>query len=786
MSKVLDRVAEATASWLVQKPRQVMLTLAVLVIGSLALLPTLKLAAGLSDFIADEDPSRQFLREVEKAFVSDDVIYVAYEADDPFSKASLEEVRELGRRLKGLDRVDDVVSLATVDDVSGADSTYRSIPLVPEEVPDDAASLAAIRTRAWRNHLISDGLLSKDSPKAAAMVVRLVTGLNDLQQSQVVNQVRKEVASVKTSTKYQFAGAPVVAVDAIDAMQRDLAKFIPVADVVLCLALLFFTRRVAGMLLALINATVAVVVGMAILAVFGSLTTLSTIMPPMLMILSVATIIHFLTEYARNTHVVGPEKAAEVSLRELLVPAFMCELTTAVSFVSFGLSRIPALREFGWAAAVAVMAAFVTSFLIIAVAAKWLGAERLISSKGIAASARVEAMMDRYTDLAIRRPRTMLAVMGGLVLVSLAGTAFFTIDHDNRRQFDPSLPIRQATDFINDHLGGSNEYIVSIQTTAPERFFAPGELTKLEQLQAFLEGDVKATSTASFVDYVKLMNRGFNDDADAEYRVPTSKEQVAQLVLLNGDDRLFDFIDRQARWVRVTGRTKESGSAVLTDRIEQIEQYLLKNYPASAGYVTGVTGSTRTEVSIAQNILDGQLSSFLLSMVLIFFPIALVFGSFIASAYTIPSNLFPILACMGLMGWAHIPLDIATSMIAAIVLGIAVDDTIHLVQTMRTRLADGATLEEALRFTMATKGVGAVWITLIVTCGFGVLVVSDFRPTSNFGLLTAFAMLAGVAAEIFLLPPLMIVMRTRLGVPLPSTPQTEAKTTQLPPETDPA
>jgi len=169
-------------------------------------------------------------------------------------------------------------------------------------------------------------------------------------------------------------------------------------------------------------------------------------------------------------------------------------------------------------------------------------------------------------------------------------------------------------------------------------------------------------------------------------------------------------------------------------------------------------------VVMAGQILSSQTSSFLLSLVLIFVPIMLVFGSVVAGLWTIPSNLFPVLACLGLMGWLDIPLDVANTMITSIVLGIAVDDTIHFIQSMRTELIAHGNLERALRHTMATKGVGAVWITLIITLGFLSLVISNFGPTSNFGLLTAFAMVAGILAEVFMLPPLLLLTRSTLGV----------------------
>jgi len=768
MSAWLEKTSERTAKWLVTKPRQVAVVLAVMLVASAVALPLMKVESGSATFVADDDPAQKFLKVIEREFVSDDVVFVAYEAEDPFAKATLEEIRVISDEFAqvGDGLVDEVVSLATVKDIRGADSTFRSVLLVPEEVPSDSAALSDIRAHAKSNWLIHEGLLSATEPRLAAILVRLVSGSTDETRAQVVEGVRAVLAKHQQSPiRFHVTGMPTVESDSVTFMMVDLKRFVPVTYFMLSALIYLFTRRVAGVALAFINATLSVVFGMGVLAVFGSLTTLSTILTPMLMVLSVATVVHFLTEYARNTQVVGVEHAAEVSLKELLVPAFMCELTTAVGFLSFAFSRIPAMRQFGISAAIAVMGVFVTSFLLLALVVRYFGADRLISARGIAASAGVERIINRYTDLAVRKPKQILAAMAVLTVLTSIGLFWFKIDHSTIDQFTGDVPIRRANELVTQHLGGSNEIIVSIRTPDDNRFLEPAELKKLEALQAFLKSEVNASSTTSVADHVKLMHRAFNDENEAANRVPDSHDQVAQLVLLNGDDRLFQYVDRSWKWARVSARTIESGSSGLMHRFEQIDEYLKRNFPASSGYDAQVTGATFLDIVMTNNILDGQTTSFLISFALIFFPIILVFGSVRAGLFTIPSNLFPILACWGLMGWLGIPLDVGTSMTTSIVLGIAVDDTIHFIQSMRQGLAEHGDVERAIRHTMATKGVVALWITLIITVGFAALVTSNFKITFNFGLITSIAMIAGVAAEVLLLPPLIVLTGTRLGVP---------------------
>ncbi len=482
MPELLHRLAGAIASWLIDKPKSVAAMLMATLVLSAAALPTLKADSGTSAFIADGDPSRVFQKLVERQFIGEDVLFIGYETDDVFSLRALTELRALDEDLKALTMptgdggtialVDDVMSLTTIKDVDGADQTYRSVPLVPDVIPTDPAALETIRTRALNNPMIRQGLLSKDKG-VAGIEVRLVEGLDDDAFASVTQQVRKRIG--EGSARFYLAGDPVATVDSATYQERDLQKFIPISYALLLAAMSIFTRRLAGVMLALVNATLAVVFSMAMVALFGKLTNLSSIMPPLVIVISMATIVHFTSEYARQSPTLERLAAAKRTLHELLVPTFMCELTTAVGFISFALSPIPALREFGLAAAIAVMGVFVISFLVLA-------------------------------------------------------------------------------------------------------------------------------------------------------------------------------------------------------------------------------------------------------------------------------------------------LDISTTMIASIILGIVVDDTTHFIQTIRACLTQGVPMEEAIRKTMATKGVGALWITLIITMGFVALVTSSFKPTMSFGILTAFGMMSGAFAEMCMLPPMLLVTKTRLGV----------------------
>jgi predicted RND superfamily exporter protein len=266
------------------------------------------------------------------------------------------------------------------------------------------------------------------------------------------------------------------------------------------------------------------------------------------------------------------------------------------------------------------------------------------------------------------------------------------------------------------------------------------------------------------VDFIELMHRGFYSEDPKQLRIPDTREQVAQLLLISPDDNVNDYVDPSYQWVRVEARLKEQSTAALDKLYLRLAAYLAEHFPASQGYRAETTGRLRLWVLSTLDIIGSQTNSLTLSFLLIFGPLFLFFRSVKAGLFTIPSNIFPVALVLGFMGWANIPVGISTSMMSSIILGIVVDDTTHFIQYLRTRLAEHGDLEMGLRETLRTKGVGMSWTAAIVAMGFGVMVLSDFLPTRVFGWLTAASMFAGIIGELLVLPPLLLVVGSRLGV----------------------
>lgn len=769
-------LADRIARWLLDHPRSVAALLLTMVGLSLGALPFLKVEAGLEPFFDRTRPEQKVLDRVQAHFVSDSLLYIAYRAPDVFSKKGLESIRQLGVTLETLPGVEKVTSLTTVKDLVGEDLSFSTTALVPDPIPDEPGALAHIGQRARANALIRDGLLSEKDDTVAAMIVRLKADLSDEQSAEAVASVRQALTTV-AGLKFWVTGEPATNADTAQFMRADLAVFIPASYLIIVVLLFLFLRRVTGVALALVSVTISLFLGLGVLSLIGgTMNNLSTMLPPVMMVLAVANIIHFLSELAKNAREHGEAGAARLTMSELLLPSFMCALTTAVGFGSLSVSSIPAMVDFGLAATVAVMLSFVTSFLLVSLASRWRPATSFVAPESAALSERLARWTSRYADLVVRRPWALLAITLVMFGALTWGATRIVVDENTLERFDPDTPIRQSADFIEQTMGGTTVITLSIKANEADRFLEPEALHRLESLDAFLRREVGADHVTSMVDYVKLMHRSFLGESPSEYRIPDTRQQVAQLVALNGDDTFREFVDADRQWVRLLVRTNEHHAAKLQVLYEKIDTYLAQHFPEAEGYQTHSTGQARLWVLTMASIIGSQTNSLGLAFVLIFGPIFLLFRSVRAGLFSIPSNLFPIGLSLGVMGWLDIPLNTSTTMIASVVLGIAVDDTIHFIECLRSRLARHGNLERALREALQTKAAGVLWTAFILTLGFSVLGFSRFAPTRYFGGLTGFAMISGVLGEMLLLPALLLVTRTKLGVE--STPEVAAEAAQ--------
>jgi predicted RND superfamily exporter protein len=442
--------------------------------------------------------------------------------------------------------------------------------------------------------------------------------------------------------------------------------------------------------------------------------------------------------------------------RELLGPLFLASVTTVIGMLSLTVSRVQGIREFGAFAGLGVVAAFVWTATFLPIALSYLPApvSRPQQGSSSTSSARTLVWLHRLT---MRHPRAIIAVAA--VAVALAGVASSQIRAESTfvKIFKQSNPVRLATERIQDVFGGTVTMDVLIDTRREDGVTDSTAVLAIADLEAFLRAQPDVTSTQSLAGYLKALRRAVFDNDAGEYRLPRTREEAAQYLLLYDmeapDGEIRDLVTLDHRQTRVTARVKMESSKTAVALVERTRQYLRAHFPGDID--AEVSGVIVLIGHMHEYIRNSLVQGFGSAFVLIFAVFCLQMRSVRLGAIVMSANLAPVMLTLGYMGATGIRLDAMTALVASVAIGLTDDASIHFVSRVRSRLSSGCEIDAALHEALVEVGRALVFSGLTLCAGFAVLLSASFSGAVYFGWLTMMTIALALASDLILLPALL-------------------------------
>jgi hypothetical protein len=298
---------------------------------------------------------------------------------------------------------------------------------------------------------------------------------------------------------------------------------------------------------------------------------------------------------------------------------------------------------------------------------------------------------------------------------------------------------------------------VSIQAENFDAFKDPENLETVEELEAYIKTIPGVDRTTSFNHFIKDMHMSFHNEDPEYYRIPDSRQLIAQYLLLYDADDIEDFVNSDFDHTRIMVRLGVHSSADQERIIQDIRDFILQLDAKQLSM--RVTGQAVQDVNTIDALVSGQVYSLSIAVGVISLFMFLVFRSLAMGFLSLIPNCFPIILNFGIMGLMGIPLNTATSLIAAVAIGIAVDDTIHFISRYNQGRRQGNAVPGAVESTLLIKGRALLSSSAILCIGFGILVLSSFMPVGYFGLLSACIMLTAVYGDLVLLPAILLLKK---------------------------
>jgi predicted RND superfamily exporter protein len=762
-------------------------------------LPRLAMDNTVEGFLHDDDLTLIRYNEFRDQFGRDDVTIVAIEASDVFDLAFLEELRELHAELEAeVPHLDEITSLVNARSTRGEGNELIVEDLLADW-PRDPEQLARLRERVFANPLYLDTLISADgrittvtlkpdtysslgagdaltgfdeAGRGADSAEAEPTYLTEVESAALVQAVREVVARhAGPGFAPYLAGAAVVEERVIDEMQADLARFLSTAVAIIVLLLFAVFRRVSGVVLPLVtvaSSLVATVGLMVLLDIALSLTT--EVMPLFLMAVGVCYSVHVLAIFFQRLDAgAAREDAIAGALGHTGLAVVMTSLTTAGGLVSFAWATVAQVSELGIVAPIGVVLALVFS-LVLLPALLAVAPVRRAEALARPRNRLLVGLVVRTGALSARRPWVVIAASGVVLALAAGGAAKLRFANDYFLWFPRDAPLRVATDFIDRELHGVVTLEAIIDTGEVNGLHRPELMRRFEEIAAANEsiqhGELFIGKTISIADVLKETHQALNENRPEFYATPDDRRLIAQELLLfenSGSDDLEELVDSQFRTARISMKIPWADWMLYPDFLAKVQRRI-EEIAGDEVRVT-LTGFSALMARAASSLNLTLARSYVIALVIITPLMIFLLGSLKRGLLSMAPNLAPVLITLGLMGWLDIPLDMSTLLIGGIVIGLAVDDTIHFMHGFNRRFAETGDPDRAVRETLGTTGAAMLFTSIVLTAGFFVFTLAYMSNIVVFGLLCGVATLIAFLADVTLAPALMIlVTRKRPGV----------------------
>ncbi len=761
--------------WLLKQSRWVILLLGAVSALLLPALDDLKINTSPATLILSDSPENAFHQRSLRIFGNDEILLIGLTADELLQADTLAAIRRVTRAIEEIPGVKRVLSLTNTLDIKESQGEVEIAPLVPE--PAEDLDLQALRTRLINNPLFEKELISSDLRTTSLMVfLEDRSPGQDDPVRQLISRIREVAAPLGGLGHLFFGGVPEMEYAGMENMIRDLWVFTPITVVlvIIILTLNFRSRRGISLPLLAIGLTLVWTLAAMVLSHFP-LKPSTLVLPSLLIANGSSYTIHLLTHYYQSllqaygqTTDNGPIRLTVEQYRRVLVrslkrahgPIAISAVTTMAGFSALIFNRIPAIRDLGLFAVLGVFLSYFFCIHLIPAILVHLPIPPRHRIPGHEDSPR-HTFFEKLGSFTLHYRHWIYRVAGLCAVVAVMGAAQVKVRTDYLGHFRQSAPVVQAARTFEQKLAGLSSFSMVIESQEETPVTTAARLSAVDQLQRRLQDLPGVDRTLSIVDSLKLLNQALHQNQPAFFQLPTQQEVLDEmLALLESDpgELSLDFLSEDHSAIRIVVRSSLFESTKLQTLIEQIEQLAVPLLPPATSLNT--TGTLVLMNLTSDQLAREQVKSLLLSV--IFITTILIFlcrSCKVGLMCMIPAGL-PVLMFFGLLGWAGISLNVNTSVIAAIAIGIGVDNCIQYLVRFQRRRREGLSAQAATRQSLVRAGGPMCAAAAVVALGFLVFGLSSFTPVSQFGLLSAFIMGFNLVTNLLLLPALLRVLQS--------------------------
>ena len=754
-------------------------------------IPNITFDNSIESFLLDRDPASKLYREFRGQFGQDDRLMLAIAPPEIFDLDFLEQLRALHRELEDeVPHIADVTSLVNARHTRGEGDTLIVEELLGEW-PETRTQLLEVERRVRANPVYRNVLISEDA-RLTTVLLKPVTyssrgaeldvlagfdaSMREAEPEFLTREEKVEILAAvnQVVARYHSPDFPVFVVGVMvtdqrlnDAILQDVQAFLGFAVLAIAGLLLLLFRRISGVLLPLAVVAAALFSALGVMVCLGIPGSMPLqMLPVFIMTVGVCNAVHVLViTYQRLGAGADSESAIAYTFGHSGLAIVMTNLTTAAGMSSFLAAAIAPITHLGITASIGVMLVLFYTFTLLPALLSILPLKRGLARPR--STSPLKRLLLGAGELATRRPGWVLIGAGSLTLLMLIGITQARFSHQPLHWFPKEDPVRIAAERVDRELGGTSTVEVLVDSGRENGLHDPGVLSRMEAAavyaEALEEGQAFVGQTSSIIDIVKETNQALNENRADHYRIPSERRLVAQELLLfenSGSEDLEEITDSQLQTARITLRVPALDGVVYPAFLSRIrhgfEQILGEELP----FV--MTGLTPLMVRALSAMTTSLARSYLVALLVITPLMILLIGRLRLGLLSMVPNLLPVVVTLGVMGLCGVPLDASNIILGSVIIGLAVDDTIHFMHRFQRDFDQTGDVCEAVRRTLSTTGSAMLFTTLVLATGFLVMaLLGSMRNTVIFGLLAALGIVSAFIADILVAPALLTLVFDR-------------------------
>ncbi len=776
---------------IIEKPKLIFSLLIIILILAFYNSKDFRLDASSETLLLENDPDLKYLNEINERYGAKEFLVLTYSPKNKMiSEESIQNLFELKNDLQNLNWVHNVITLLDIPlldatDDSLVDRIQNFKTLKSENIDKDRGFKEILNSPVFRNFVISEdgrtsGIIVYIKPNNEQIKNKSKKDLEILkdkikkQRHKNILEIREVIKNYNQDTQIYLGGIPMIADDMMTFIKNDIITFGLGVLAFIILTLWYVFRKLIWIIIPISSCFFSVVLMIGLLGFVGwKVTVISSNFIALMLILTMAMNIHMSTRYLQLNNQFPDKNKLEILIltaRKMIWPIFYTVITTICAFMSLIFSGIKPIIDFGWMMTFGLITSLLITFTLLPTILSF------VKTSNIALSKEKDSKITNYLgNLAVNHKNFIFGLTGLIIFLSVLGISKLEVENSFINYFNKKTEIYQGMKLIDEKLGGTTplEVILKFPDEKDEvkdseddwgdedkndekYWFTKDKIDKITRVHNYLDSIEAVGKVLSFSSIIEVATKLNNNKPLGTLEMGVLYTKIPDTIKKEIIDPYISIKDSEAR---ISLRIKDSLDGLRRNELINKIYFDLENELGIKKDEFKLGGVLILFNNLLQSLFKSQILTLGFVMIGIIIMFLILFKNIKISFIGVIPNFIAAFFILGIIGLAEIPLDMMTITIAAITIGIAVDNSIHYIYRFKEELNILKDYNKTIKYCHSTVGIAILNTSITIVFGFSILILSNFVPTIYFGIFTGIAMLLAMISVLTLLPSLLLAFK---------------------------